>query len=379
MCFSPLHTSAHIAIRALARGEGTVSARTSDVFKVLFLGRDEFSCVVLEQLYAASDVWDEISAVTQPDVKTGRRGSQISVSPLKTLAQQLELPVHFIPPQRPAFKTWQPPPPFAEAQYPSPPPNHLLITASFGRILPNSLLELFQLGRRLNVHPSLLPAYRGAAPIQHALMDGLKETGVCVIEMMERKKGIDAGEIWGCSRVPIPEGAMFPALRDTLAREGGNLLVSVLRDMLAGKATSVPQEHDPSASRAPLITADDAEVDFTTMSAEDIVRRHNALSHQKPVTTYLKTQRTLQLHSPSIFTTPLPNSDELLPAPGTAVYHHPASALLIRCANDTILSVPQVKQQDRSLLQAKQWWNGVRPDMRVQADDSSPVQFVNPS
>lgn len=60
---------------------------------------------------------------------------------------------------------------------------------------------MFQLSRRLNVHPSLLPAYRGAAPIQHTIIDGQNETGVCVIEMMERKKGIDAGAIWGRTRV----------------------------------------------------------------------------------------------------------------------------------------------------------------------------------
>lgn len=77
----------------------------------------------------------------------------------------------------------------------------MLVTASFGRILSNSLLALFEHGRRLNVHPSLLPTYRGAAPIQRALLDGQKETGVCVIEMMERKKGIDAGEIWGRRRM----------------------------------------------------------------------------------------------------------------------------------------------------------------------------------
>lgn len=71
------------------------------------------------------------------------------------------------------------------------------MTASFGRILPYSLLGLFAPSRRLNVHPSALPAYRGAAPIQHTLIDGRTETGVCVIEMMERRKGIDAGEIWG--------------------------------------------------------------------------------------------------------------------------------------------------------------------------------------
>lgn len=83
----------------------------------------------------------------------------------------------------------------------TPPSEHLLVTASFGRILPNSLLNNFLPSRRVNVHPSLLPAYRGASPIQYALMNGERETGVCVIEMTERKKGIDSGAIWGCERM----------------------------------------------------------------------------------------------------------------------------------------------------------------------------------
>ena len=95
----------------------------------------------------------------------------------------------------------QPPSPFGHASSEPPDPRHLLITASFGRILPASILHLFVPGRRLNVHPSLLPAYRGAAPIQRALMNGEPETGVCIIEMMERKRGIDAGGIWGCTRL----------------------------------------------------------------------------------------------------------------------------------------------------------------------------------
>ena len=100
---------------------------------------------------------------------------------------------------------FQAPPPFAyqadSGSSPDPAPNHLLVTASFGRILPNSLLSLFLPARRLNVHPSLLPFYRGPAPIQHTLIDGRRETGVCVIEMTERKKGIDSGAIWRSERM----------------------------------------------------------------------------------------------------------------------------------------------------------------------------------
>ncbi|PCH35390.1 Formyltransferase [Wolfiporia cocos MD-104 SS10] len=352
-----------------------VSCRRS--LYILFLGRDEFSCLVLEQLYRNKDVWEELVIVTQPDVKTGRRGSKLSISPLKTLGQQLGLPVHFIPPDKGSFKTWQPPSPFSTSPTELVPPTHILVTASFGRILPNSLLQLFQPSRRLNVHPSLLPAYRGAAPIQHALIDGQRETGVCVIEMMERKKGIDAGAIWAQRRMEIGEEEMFLTLRDTLAREGGQLLVSVLRDMIDGKAVSVPQPTDPAAPRAPAIQGEDAMLNFEKMSAEEIVRRHRAISHQKPLFTYLKTKRTLQIHSPRIFTEPLEDDKSILPIPGVAIYHPPSESLLIRCALDSIIAVPQVKQQDRSLLKAKEWWNGVRPDMRITEGENGPVQFIH--
>lgn len=97
------------------------------------------------------------------------------------------------------------------------PPERLLVTASFGRILPNSLLELFLPGRRLNVHPSLLPMYRGPAPIQRALLDGQKETGVCVIEMMEKKKGIDAGEIWGRRHMVRPSLLVCDGMANVLS------------------------------------------------------------------------------------------------------------------------------------------------------------------
>ena len=108
-------------------------------------------------------------------------------------------------PGRQSLRIAQAPPPFSPespAATPShPPPNHLLVTASFGRILSNSLLNLFLPSRRVNLHPSLLPMYRGAAPIQHALIDGQQETGVCVIEMTKWKEGIDSGAIWASQRM----------------------------------------------------------------------------------------------------------------------------------------------------------------------------------
>ncbi|KAH9848372.1 Formyltransferase [Lenzites betulinus] len=377
-------TLVHIrAGSATSRNRG-FSTKQTDGFKILFFGRDEFSCGVLQQLLKvkAEEIWQDIHIVTQPDTKTGRRGSQLSISPLKLLAEDAGLIVHTIPHDRSQFKQFKVPPPFSSdslsSPSSSPPSNHLLVTASFGRILPNSLLDLFLPSRRLNVHPSLLPAYRGAAPIQHAIIDGQEETGVSVIEMTERKKGIDSGAILCGQPFRMREDVMFPTLRVELAKIGGNLLVTTLRDMLANKERRTPQSDASKAPRAPLITIRDSMVDFRSMTAEHIVRRHRAISHQKPMTALLKSGRTLQLHDPSVLRDNIPEDiSATLPDTGTAIFHPPSKALLIRCSGNTYLQVPMVRQQDRHLLKAKEWWNGVKPEMRFfDSGADGPVQFV---
>jgi Formyl transferase len=152
----------------------------------------------------------------------------LSLAPLKRLGQKLNLPVTSIPHVRSELKTWkvtsilhlsktfanyvQPPSPFYPLAGP-PSSNHLLLTASFGRILPSSLLALFKQTHTLNVHPSALPAYRGPAPIQRAILNGERDTAVCVIEM-KRRGGIDAGDVLG--RLPVVRyhpSIHFPVLK----------------------------------------------------------------------------------------------------------------------------------------------------------------------
>lgn len=263
--------------------------------------------------------------------------------------------MYAIPHTKSEFKTWKPPPQFSNLN--PAPLNHVVVTASFGRILPASLLNMFTPTRRLNIHPSLLPAYRGPAPIQHAILSGDEETGVCVIEMLKLKQGIDSGAIWGCSRVPLHNGAMFVDLRDTLAETGGRLLVSVLRDMRAGKATCIPQPPIGSLSHAPMISAKDSIIDFATMSAQVISRRYRAISHQRPLTTCISTGKTVQLHSPAPLDMHVPFLSKF---PGTAMYHKPSRSLIIRCADDSVLSIPLIKQESKTLMDAKDWWNGVK-------------------
>ncbi|KAG5646738.1 hypothetical protein DXG03_002420 [Asterophora parasitica] len=280
---------------------------SSSRFKILFMGRDEFSCLVFRELHAA-----------------------------RVVPSQLPDPFSIVG---------------------APPENHVVVTASFGRILTSSMLDMFAPNRRLNLHPSLLPAYRGPAPIQHAILNGDKETGVSVIEMLKWKEGIDAGSIWGTSRVPIHDGAMFPEMRDTLGYVAGRLLVSVLRDMRVGKAKAEPQASADSAPHASTISVLDSAVSFTTMSAESIVRRHRAISHQRPLITCISSEKTVQLHSPYVLDSSV---SALSSVPGTATFQKSTRTLVVRCADGSVLSVPLMKQEGKALMEAKDWWNGAK-------------------
>jgi methionyl-tRNA formyltransferase len=127
-------------------------------------------------------------------------------------------------------------------------PSHLLLTASFGHIIPDRILALFADENALNVHPSLLPRYRGAAPIQWTIANGDKETGVSVQRLVQRRRGIDAGHLIGTVEgivrghlqtalihfQEVPGDANYWSLLPKLAEEGGTLLVDVLRRMQAG-------------------------------------------------------------------------------------------------------------------------------------------------
>ncbi|KAG7448799.1 Formyltransferase [Guyanagaster necrorhizus] len=322
-----------------------------DKFKILFLGREEFSCIVLKELFAAEDVWASLDIATNPDENIGRRGSKLSISPLKTLGESLEIPVHLIPREKIDFRHWTPPAPFSESVS----PNNLVVTASFGRILSSHFLDLFAPTRRLNVHPSLLPKYRGPAPIQHAILSGDSATGVSIISMLKRKEGIDAGDVWGSKKMAVASNATYLDLQNSLALQGGKLLVSVLRDMISGTAKASPQVGE--VSHAPLITYDDSIVDFTTMSAESIVRRYRAIGHQRPITVYALDGCTIQLGSPSVESQP---PSFVRDEPGVSCLYRSKRSVLVRCVDGSVLSIPNMKPEASHWGTGKDWWNGVK-------------------
>ncbi|PAV15196.1 Formyltransferase [Pyrrhoderma noxium] len=330
-------------------------------FNVLFLGGDEFSVTVLDQLYKHHDVWNKISVVTHPDQWIGRKKKELSVSPLKIKSLDAGLDTHLIPTEKSAFRNWVPPTPFKD---PADSENNILITASFGRMIPDHFLHLFPESRRLNVHPSLLPLYRGPAPIQHTIIDDKKETGVCVLEMKEKKYGADCGEIWRKKSIVVPPATTYFGLRDILALEGGKILVDLLRDMMKGPVIAFPQD-EAGVTRAPFITRSTTCIDFQTWDAPRVERIYRAVGHQEALYTYLPSGKALQLFCPQVYPShpmkELPKPLQALKNPGSMTFDPTLGMVAIRCANDSYIHVPFVKQQDKRRLAASDWWLGVNP------------------
>ncbi|KAF8498844.1 Formyltransferase [Gautieria morchelliformis] len=350
-------------LKLLLRGLSTQNPLAK--FNILFLGQDDFSCTIFRRLHAATDLWKEIWVGTNADVKPGRRRKEFIVSPLKVLADSLTIPVHDVPPKEIGLKSWEVPGPFYKARQD---PNNILITASFGRIIPVSMLNLFDRTRKLNVHASLLPHYRGPAPIQHAIVDGRIETGVSILNIDPVSQGIDSGDIWGSRVIKIPPHATFSSLRENLAKEGADLLVSTLRAMVTGTATAVSQD-STKRTLAPLITREFMNIDWDTWDAHRLDRVHRAASHQASLfknfwhalVTVLPYSPTLNLKEFTIRAPPMALHSKLH-HPGDAIYDHSSRSIVVRCAEQTEISVTLLQQENKRVLKAKDFWNGVRPE-----------------
>lgn len=228
--------------------------------RILFFGTADFAVPSLEVL-AASGKHDILAVVTQPDKPQGR-GLQLSVSPVKKVAERLAIPV--LQPRRVRAES------FLETAREMKP--DALALAAFGQIIPQALLDLPPMGP-INVHGSLLPAYRGAAPIQHAILNGEKVTGITTMWM---DATLDTGDILLQREVPIDDDETTGTLIPKMAEVGAELLLETLDRMAAGHCPRIPQDNS-KATFAPAITPADSEIDWTE-PAERIRNRIRALS-----------------------------------------------------------------------------------------------------
>ena len=193
--------------------------------RVVFLGTPEFAVPSLEALLDETDV---VAVITQPDRPKGR-GRQVASPPVAEVAKAKGLRLL----QPPRLKSAE----IIETLRALAPDVH--VTVAYGRIIPREVLEIPRLGS-INVHPSLLPKYRGASPIEAAILHGETETGVTV---MYQSMDLDAGDLILQRRVPVDPDDTARTLEARLARVGADALVEALRLVAAGRAHRIPQDH----------------------------------------------------------------------------------------------------------------------------------------
>jgi methionyl-tRNA formyltransferase len=217
--------------------------------RIVFMGTPDFAVPSLQALIKGAN--QVVAVVCQPDRQRGR-GKVLSPPPVKVLAEQHDIPVLQPPSVRKEPLLEQ-----LRALAPD-----LLVVVAYGKILPASLLQLPRLGA-INVHGSLLPKYRGAAPIQWAVINGETETGITIMQLDE---GMDTGDI--LLSVPVAIGPQETAgeLFDRLARLGGETLGPAIERLEQGQLTPQPQDH-ALASAAPMLTKEMGHLDWSLSAA----------------------------------------------------------------------------------------------------------------
>lgn len=224
------------------------------------MGTPDFALPALQSLIDDADV--EVEAViTQEDKKVGRK-QEITPPPVKVLALKHNIPV-FQPAKIRGNKDFA-----ALVKNLNP---DMLVVVAFGKILPKVILDIPKFGA-VNVHASLLPKYRGASPIEAALLNGDAETGVTIMKMEEK---LDAGDVLDMARLRIEPADNAETLSVKLSLLGGKILPYVLKDLADGESHPIPQD-EKKATFCHKIQKDDGKIDLQTLTAEEIVNRIRA-------------------------------------------------------------------------------------------------------
>lgn len=227
--------------------------------KLVFMGTPEFAVPSLEALVAAG--YPILAVITQPDRPKGR-GRTMAPSEVKVAAQKHALQV--LEPERVRDEEFLRG--FLEIKA------DMAVLVAFGQILPKAMIEAYKYGI-VNVHPSLLPKYRGAAPINWALIRGDAETGVTTMRIGE---GVDSGDIFLQEKVPILPDEDYGSLETRLAQVGARLLLETIEGLVAGRVSPVPQDH-AAATFAPKIGKEDTHIEWDA-PAQQIVNLIRGLS-----------------------------------------------------------------------------------------------------
>lgn len=308
--------------------------------KIVFMGTPDFAECVLEALYEAGH---EITAVyTQPDKPKGRSGALIA-PPVKEYAISKNIPVY----QPEKIKTPE------EVAILKTIEADVYVVAAFGQFLSEEILNIPKYGC-INVHGSLLPELRGAAPIQRSIMMGLSETGVTVMKMA---KGMDSGDMISKVIVPITDEDDETTMYDKLAKAGAKLIVDTLPSIQNGTATYTPQDHD-AASFAPMLKKEEGLADFN-LSSRELDCRVRGMSVWPNVYTYLN-GKLLKIYKAKAVAN-MPETDELL-----AGQLYVTKKNLYVKTGDGLLELLEVQPEGKKRMPAMDFARGMHLETKAQ-------------
>lgn len=240
--------------------------------KIVFMGTPDFAGEVLDSLLQSEH--EVLGVFTQPDKPKGR-GKKMMFPPVKEIALEAEIPV-FQPTRirdEEVLKTLKEIGP------------DVIIVAAYGRILPKEILDLPHYGC-INIHASILPKYRGAAPIHWAIINGEEETGVSIMQMDE---GMDTGDILLTEKIEIYKDSDTGELFQRLASLGGKMIIETLEKLKNNKIIPIKQ-NEKEATYSPMLTKEDELLDWN-MPAKDIYNKIRGMNPWPGVYTYFRGQR----------------------------------------------------------------------------------------
>ena len=304
--------------------------------RIVFLGTPLFAVQCLDRLLKSKH--EIIGVVTQPD-KPSDRGNKVEFSEIKKYCQQKSLPLYQFP------KISRDGVVDLKASNPD-----IMITAAYGQLLSQEILDIAKYGT-INVHASVLPKYRGASPIQTAIIKGDTETGVTI---MKTEIGLDTGDIIDIVKTPIFENETAGELSDRLAMLGSELLIEVLEKIENGTAKFTPQEHI-NATVTTKISKSDCSIIWEKSSRE--IRALINGTNPNPIARTMLGNDQVKIYRAKIADIALTDEDKML-LPGTILPRSSAKAGVFAKTSDGALEILEMQLPGGKILPAKVLANG---------------------
>ena len=298
--------------------------------KVMFMGSPIFSVPILEELINNTNV---IGVITSPDAYIGRN-KILTASPVKQLAEKYNIKVYSPIKLKDDYD-------FIKKASPD-----IIITCAYGQIVPEGVLNIPRLGC-INIHASLLPKYRGASPIHHALMDGEKETGITLMYM---DKGLDTGDIIKSESIAIDINDNLESLSNKLSLLGAKMIIDELPNIINGTNNRIKQDNS-IASYVGMIKREDEHINFND-SALNIYNKIRAFS-PNPLTYFILDDKEYKIAEAHIIEV---SAKEVNTPPGTIIFES-KNSFIIKTIDEGIM-ITKIKPMGKKIMDVASFKNG---------------------